>query len=369
MNIETNSDSNETKLIGEGSYGCVYEPTFKCKDGTKVDEKSELGKIMERKHAINEYNESKIMEKIDPTHEISIEKPKICKPVLNETTLQALKSCSFASKMDNFKKNQLEMLVLKDGGIDLSIWLDKIEELKMSENVSQKNIKSQISKMWKCFGNLVRNGLAILLKNKTLHHDLKAQNIVYDLENNIMKFIDYGFLITIPEVIESSAKSNYKYAGFHWSYPFETGFYNKNMFDRFCNFSMQEKQNYFQKLKHNVIYNIKNNINDDTENDDIDALITVLAKFRGLGDERFNNYLEFYLQELEKFYLQLNYTDTNSYLRFMNQSLNTFDLYGLGMTAMYLYSHLGETNERKFEKIKEMMHPNPFMRKIYWDFV
>jgi hypothetical protein len=62
-----------------------------------------------------------------------------------------------------------------------------------------------------------------------------------------------------------------------------------------------------------------------------------------------------------------NGNGNNEYMKFMKQSLQTFDLYGLGLTAMYLYSHLGETNETKFEKIKEMMHPNPFLRKIHWD--
>jgi len=102
------------------------------------------------------------------------------------------------------------------------------------------------------------------------------------------------------------------------------------------------------------------------ENEDIDALTTILDKFRGLGEERFYNYVVFYLDELAKYYLQLNGGD-NEYMKFMKQSLQTFDLYGLGLTAMYLYSHLGETNETKFEKIKEMMHPNPFLRKIHWD--
>jgi serine/threonine protein kinase len=373
MEMENNNVISNSKkipeLIGEGSYGCVYKPTFKCQNSNiKIDEETELGKIMERKDAIREFEDSVEIANLDPNHQISIEKPKLCKPLLNQETKQALQSCSIANKFNDFQKNQLQMLVIKNGGIDLSVWLEQIAD--ETPSMSKRKTNQKINKMWKAFNTLVQEGLAILLNKQTLHHDLKAQNIIYDTKKNVMKFIDYGFLITIPEVLQSSVVSKYKYAGYHWSYPFESGFYNKNIFDRFTSsYNYSKREFLFNKLKTKVLQNISNNkdeYNSNSENEDIDALTTVLNKFRGLGEERFYNYAVFYLDELAKFYLQLN-GGNNEYMKFMKQSLQTFDLYGLGLTAMYLYSHLGETNEAKFEKIKEMMHPNPFLRKIHWD--
>ena len=50
--------------IGEGSYGCVYRPAIKCKNGTKY-KTGKISKLMTRKYAKKEFDEYKLVKKSD----------------------------------------------------------------------------------------------------------------------------------------------------------------------------------------------------------------------------------------------------------------------------------------------------------------
>jgi hypothetical protein len=77
-------------IIGEGSYGCVHQPSIHCKISPTpgFDYKKYVSKIMKTKNAKNELKEFVVIGKMDPTNEYHLGKPYLCKPELDEPNVK-----------------------------------------------------------------------------------------------------------------------------------------------------------------------------------------------------------------------------------------------------------------------------------------
>ena len=127
------------KLIGKGSYGCVYAPSMTCKNKQtnffKPQESSatnnssnHVSKLTQHKYADEEIGYASIMQKIDPKNKYHLPTPTKCDPTPRE--LKVVSQCSSAridkqaaKKNTVMGNNHLQILQIKNGGIELEEYI------------------------------------------------------------------------------------------------------------------------------------------------------------------------------------------------------------------------------------------------------
>ena len=177
-------------VIGSGGFGCVFRPALKCK-GKKRTVKKMISKLMSVKHAKSEYQEIQTFKKLLHTipnygHYFLLNDITICKPdALTTEDLRDFNSnCSaltddYSSETINSAvDNELQLLTMPDGGMDLQEYMRTID---------YKDLPSINNTLI----NLLVNGIIKMNKKKVLHADIKDSNILMD-----GRLIDWGLSTT-----------------------------------------------------------------------------------------------------------------------------------------------------------------------------
>ena len=301
-----------SEVIGEGSYGCVHRPSLKCKK-KKIDYENKISKILTKKHLNDEMKEYKQIKKIDKRNEIHLGTPTTCVPSkVNKSDID---------KCDNFISDEIDnygLMILPDGGKDLEYFASSCRNLKNTRS----NTK-MIHKFWiECHRLLY--GIYLMQKKGYIHHDLKAQNIVYNDKENRINFIDFGLMIDKASVVKELNESKYSLATPFWYFPFEFMFLNKKTF---LNASLINektaisKEKLFEKLEKNPQF----------------------AKYRKMFYDNTVNTDKFITKNDDDFYSMFLSIKESEYDNFIEKSLNTIDIYGTGMGLLYVLrrsSHL-----------------------------
>ena len=185
------------KVIGSGTYGCVFNPALKCSDDTKRPD-NYISKVMLRPNAIDEDREIKsILDLVKhiPNHDdyYMVSGVKLCKPELPEISdfddydkkchallRKNIKSWDFGKEL---RKGNIMMLQIPDGGASID---DLFSEPLTEEDFS--NINQALL-------TLLANGIVPLNDSNTLHMDVKGGNIVYSKREKKAKLIDWGLAI------------------------------------------------------------------------------------------------------------------------------------------------------------------------------
>ena len=169
------------KYLTKGTYGCVFNPPFKCKN-SENDTHSEdfVGKVFRDFDEGNEeWKETRMIEKIDPEGALFIYPLKKCEVEYKTLASSSDHSkCSYISPNDN---NYLQ-LISKNGGIQLG---DYISLLAQTQKLTCANLIYITSYLF--------YGIKKLLKAGYIHQDLKPPNIV--MSENGIRMIDFGLII------------------------------------------------------------------------------------------------------------------------------------------------------------------------------
>ena len=307
------------KKVGEGSYGCVHNPPLKCKDKPYNPDPAKVSKILRTKDANSELKEFKLIQKSDKKEDFHLGKPDSCFPDNTEINENAIDECRDFSSVgiDGYK-----LLLLKNGGQDLSQIEDKLKNLR----VNSAN-RRRLENFWLDMSRLIY-GSKVLMENGVVHHDLKQQNIVYNEDTGRVNFIDFGFMTTTKEMLKHAKGSRYRY-GAHWSFPPDTLFYNYIAYKRMTALDGR-KYEYIRTefKKYNEPFEIiKSHLMDKNEN----KMDFLKRTTWGFFD----------------YYMNLK-NDDDSYKEFVNKSFETFDNYAIGFS---LFSILKETKELIDEKL------------------
>ena len=202
------------KLIGQGTYGCVYRPPVTCRNNS-ISINGKITKLTTSKESVRELKEYSNMKSADPQNRYYLGVPETCVPELKSVPAKDLKSCdvynSELKEKGALSPEDFRLIVMKDCGVDLT---------KLWKNIASR--RKDLKTIWFGFVKLIK-GIAEMYKSGIVHHDLKPQNIVYNAKTKDMNFIDFGLMKTV-ESMRLDAFSQKCRSRFHWSYPPETVF-------------------------------------------------------------------------------------------------------------------------------------------------
>jgi serine/threonine protein kinase len=344
--------TKKSKVIGEGKYGCVHKPSLKCKKTTKnITYKNKISKLMETSEADIELKKYHYLEDIDKDEKLYLGKPIKCSPKKSKLTEEAIDQCDYfkPEKMDNYS-----LLIMKYGGSHLKEFADKISEYHISDpsEITTTHLKKVMCNFWVEARRLFL-GLVIFHNNNIIHHDLKPQNIVYDITKNRLNYIDFGMMISVSQVKQMCMKSKYYNAIFHWSFPPEIKFLNKNKFSSVYK-KTQNKQDEFDIFLKDV-----NDFDDGKINYFMETTIVDFNK---------NTESPIMKKNVNDFYTMLfEDMDKHSYSTFLNKTWNTIDIYGLGIALIYVLNNtrslIDENVSQELHSLfMDMLHLNVFRR-------
>jgi serine/threonine protein kinase len=321
----------EPEVIGEGSYGCVHYPSLKCND-PGVDYNNKVSKILLDRHAQTELDEYLGIQRADPKNQFFLGVPMRCKPEQTERNFQAIGKCSrgalearrtYPSKLI---KPEYDLLIMEDGGMNLHDFAKNME----SRPVNREN-QDIMEKFWvEC--HRIFLGLTVFSKENIMHHDLKAENIVYNPMINRSAFIDFGLMRPFDRQKRAVERNDPNSIVEHWSYPVESVFYyNKNY-----------KKLIDENAKKTITENIYNRGIDKWYDRDGAFLSNVLPRnttFLDKSDQDYRITRDGFLELITYDYIDLIQSITPEYRdEFLDKSLRTFDLYGVGMGLLYVFN-------------------------------
>ena len=329
---------SKSKKIGEGSFGCVFKPSIKCKNHEIEYDINNISKLMIDNEVDDEMLKYKEIQKIDKEQKFHLS-PDTCIPDDSWETKQAVLECTDSNKIlgdyDNYK-----LFVMKYGGPSLTQYF-RIPMENTFEN------RERINNFWINSIELF-NGLILFLENGIVHHDLKPDNIVYDESINSVKIIDYGLMQYKDKMIRKSEESRYNNSKFHFNYPLETALYNKNTFltiKKTGDISSERVQHYFRdEIKDSYHYALS-------------GLMTYIK------NEDLHPQIEYSIENGFYDFLDNAKYDDSTYTLMLNKSINTFDMYGLGMSLFYVLNKVYKLMEPDIVKkldtlFTKMIHPD-----------
>jgi serine/threonine protein kinase len=316
------------EVIGEGAYGCVHKPSLLCKN-KNISYKNKISKIMLSKEAVKELKEYALISRIDKNNEYYVGMPTTCSV---KNTTQAIKA---VNKCKNIKKkyfrrgtvkqglSKMSLLVMSDGGKDLKAMGSYFDKLSDTSDTVKK-----VKEFWVEIHRLFR-GLLTFQKYGIVHHDVKPQNLVYNISTNRVNYIDFGHMRNIKHELEKCDRSdNWIYDYPFWNYPFEIQFLNRGEYMHFVNKSKKEKEQFIIEFI------------DDLKKDRDTKFTTAFRIFmdymlrgRSKADEKI--LCDRYIMDFKKTVLE----HMKIYDEFAKRSIESIDIYGLGMSLQFVLAY------------------------------
>lgn len=220
--------------VGEGTYGCVFKPSLKCKENISSYE-NKVSKVMVNREATNELKEYKSISTIKGLEKYAITQPILCKPVIDDNFISSVGQCNNSLIKNVYKnKSHHSMLIYEDGGINITNFMTNIFK-KISKQDQHYFLTSLITLI---------DGLLFFKTKNIVHRDIKADNIVYNINNGKIKYIDFGLMIKKTIAINLSKKSNDGFASDHSYWPLENicrNYYTYKNFKR-CDYLRNNKK-------------------------------------------------------------------------------------------------------------------------------
>lgn len=299
-------------VIGEGTYGCVHKPSLKCGDGTQVDYSNKLSKIMLGRDADVEMKEYDTIDAADATNKFHLPRPIKCTPELTTVARTQIRKCKRLNKSD---MKRLRLLIMEDGGKDLAAFV--------KENPSAKQTEIAFIEFQR-----ILHGLYVLLVNRVLHHDLKPQNIVFNISEHRMNFIDFGYMTTFKNIWTMSQTSTNRHTIPHWSFPPEACMLNKSFYDDVLRLKRQEDD---MKMKQQPVHQ---SVADKLWTKYVEVHTNTMLDIIGYDKSVKSRFLLQFTEFINTECIPGNYD------KFIVKSIQRIDVYGIGMTLLFMVVHL-----------------------------
>ena len=186
---------NRSKMGGEviesGGFGCIFKPALKCVNEKRPDSGiTKMSLLKNSKQEMEEINKiKKNLSTIKNYKDYFLLDVHSCKPdQLTNSDLKDFNDKCYALKKENLNESNINnhldkvnILNMKDGGIDLRKWLVQENKIK-KENIFLLN---------KLIIKLLTFGIRPMNEKKVIHNDLKDNNVLIDSKMN-SRIIDWG---------------------------------------------------------------------------------------------------------------------------------------------------------------------------------
>ena len=322
-----------SNVIGEGAYGCIHKPSLKCKDKYIADYKNKVSKLLQKRFADKELSEYSLVECIDKEHSFYLGNPTECSPEKSKQTEDSIKKCKHSEELLK-EFDDLALLIMDDGGVNMKDYSDNLTKWKPTKENKQK-----VEVLWLEFYRIVK-AIDIFLKKGVLHLDIKPQNIVLNEETMRLNLIDFGLTATVEEKMKQSYDSRNQTAIYHWSYPFEFHFLNRNVYEEFASKTESEKIEYFETILQNIKEKKK------------DPDTAAFAHFFSFISSKDDVNIDFIRNSLNGFYATITQEiHKQTYKVFTQKSIHSVDLYGLGITILYMTTRMKHLMDKKLFKL------------------
>jgi len=193
-------------FVASGSYGCVIKPAYSCiKPDQKKPKKKDSNKFLEntisklfpkKKEWLKEIQLQEIVQtEIDPDSNFTIKMIDNCELVPSKIKdTHRINKCSLV----NYRQHEnIYQIIYENGGVDLHTIIIKRNITELTENFNLvKALHSFVS---------IFEGLKTLAIKNYVHHDIKLDNILYDIHKNKFILIDFGFLMNIRKTFNTNA--------------------------------------------------------------------------------------------------------------------------------------------------------------------
>ena len=357
------------KVIGEGAYGCVHNPSLHCSNETEMNQdkdiyKNSVSKFMTKRDAENELNDFVVISSLDKSNQYHLGLPKICTPNYNDPDiLNDISKCRYFNKKDVMEDTtNYKLLILKYGGPDLKNFCTNYLKTFLQKDKFKNSIL-----FWKEVTHLLE-GLLFFKKNGIVHYDIKPQNILFSPTNNRMVFIDFGLMIRKGNLMDECLTSQNKLGAFHWSYPFDNGFSNIDTLNRYNISSKKNKKKFQKELTDLIVFDSKKN----TLNIPIrkPKAFKILFSLLDLHDTIPSTKRQ--VQYIDSFFKGFNeMIKNNGPEEVINHTIDTIDVFGLGFTLQYVLNcfYLEQSITHDFfhecsELFGSMYQFNPMLREL-----
>jgi thiamine kinase-like enzyme len=172
------------RILGQGTYGCVFQPSLECRGNKKDKDENMVGKITSKNDAKNELMIAKILKKIpDSSNYTIIAEVNKCTPRARSRQSEPdIKRCEFSK--DVKLENTIQILMPWGG-----------------QPLSRVNLHPRRFNLYKFTEDLLSIGTFLVL-NDLCHFDIWGQNLLFDKENK-PRLIDFGFAFQ-PSKLEIS---------------------------------------------------------------------------------------------------------------------------------------------------------------------
>ena len=305
-------------VVGEGTYGCVHKPSLKCNTTRKINYTNKISKLMTKKAADEEIKEYSKINKLDKTSKHYLGMPLKCLVENNKESFNEIKQCKKSSKfLEN--KDKLRLLVMEDGGLNLS---DIFNNEFLNYSVEEKIHTCELIFI---FLYDIFSSLKFFTKEQVYHRDIKLENIVFNRNERKMSIIDFGFMDSKNNLIKQAISDKYNLGVVWWSLAPYSLFINKNDFVE-ANI-LQSNPNLVNKfMLDNKLYN----------GDQINYFFKRITSKNNIDKTLLRNTL---LSQLKN---TISYLKKTSHTQFLNEAFPALDVHNLGMVLLELIGYTKE---------------------------
>ena len=189
---------DNTQLINQGGYGCVYYPALRCnpcmKDKpckTKFEKNKYVSKIQVLDNNTNEYTVSKIITSILSFENYFAPIVNLCKVELNRFDENQIDS--YGDKCGVMMKKKHKQFVM--------LHIPYIPNGNFAKAITKKKATSSFTFLFDSYNHLLQS-MYLLYKNNIIHYDLKAENVLYNWNKDAPIVIDFGLSVNFIDIIK-----------------------------------------------------------------------------------------------------------------------------------------------------------------------
>jgi len=334
--MTTTSKKLKPVSIGEGGYGCVYDPSFKCSNVAEknINYTNRVSKVLNKYSAQEEFDEFKTVSKIDPNNKIHMGTPILCKPPTTAEFGKIIKKCG---PIKSTRLASLSLLIMDNGGPDLNHFFTKDANTYFKSD-RQNKVDNFLIQLHTLF-----IGLKIFKDNDIIHHDIKPHNILFNQQTGKINYIDFGLMTTKQKMVDAIKNDACGFCIFHWSYPLSLGLLNYTDSMNFAKLTNKEKDKVVTDFTKHVTN--KNNSSMNETYGSYNMIVRQPTSYQ-ITFSYLNKKLEVPTNAIIEEYIS-SFVDSFTTMRqmytrdiFNDRIINSIDIYGVGITIAFIAGSL-----------------------------